>query len=482
MAKALRNPDIPIDDSCIFDKTTPLVLNQLINHVIWINKIRYCGRNIYIYDDVLGYYRFLKSYEVWPYIHKFFSEDVKECMSPNVIKKLIEALYYAIDIQYDEESFDKNENLINVSNGVLDVETGMLHQKNYEYGFTSCINAKYITDATLVQCPTFKKFIETSLYNDEKSLILLLQCIGVLCSNYNSIKKAIMFIGAPNSGKSKILDFITGLLGEENVCNIPLHKLGNRFNVAELSRHKVNIQAELSMEPIREIETFKNTVGGDTLCGEDKGKPLFYFKNKCKLLFAGNGMPPLKTQDTTKAFISRLVFLIFPNEISVEERDPDLIKKLNVERDIIFSLAMKELQKLVLNGFNFEVPELSAKQVQSYTEQTNHIDDFISECCVLSQTSKVYSRKLYNVYKKFCDDNCFYAYSENSFLNVIDSQKGVTRSRIRIDGERRRGFKGIGLKDSFMQDSQESDMNFNDIKFDVPSVPERRDWTWKKKE
>ncbi len=482
MAKALRNPDTPIDDSCIFDKTTPLVLNQLINHIIWINKIRCCGKNIYIYDDVLGFYRFLKSHEVWLFIHKFFSEDVREYMSPNVIKKLIEALYYAIDILYDETNFDKNENLINVSNGVLDVETGVLLQKSYEYGFTSCINAKYIPDSTIHQCPTFKKFVETSLCNDTKSLILLLQCIGVLCSNYNSIKKAIMFIGAPNSGKSKILDFITGLLGEANVCNIPLHKLGNRFNIAELSRHKVNIQAELSMEPIREIETFKNAVGGDTLCGEDKGKPLFHFKNKCKLLFAGNGMPPLKTQDTTNSFISRLVFLIFPNEIPVDERDPDLIKKLNAERDIIFSLAMKELQKLALNGFNFEVPELSVKHTQNYKEQTNHIDNFISECCVLNQSLKAHSRKLYDTYKKFCDDNCFYAYSENSFLNVIDSQKGVTRNRIRIDGERRRGFEGIGLKCDFMQDSQESDMGFNDIKSDVPSVPERRNLLWKRKE
>lgn len=470
MNKEFRNPDIPIDVSCIYDKSPPFVLCDLVKHLVWVNKLICCEDKFYLYDDIHGYYNLLKKHAVWFAIHSLFSKSVKDGMSPNIIKTLISALQYNVDIHLDKDKFDSKENLINVKNGVFDVCTGKIHQKSYKYYFTSYIDASFCENVTLDDCPTFKMFCKTSLCGDEKSLILLLQIIGYLCCNNSSAKKAFMFIGEKNCGKSKILEFISRLIGEDNVCNIPLHKLGNRFNVAELSRHKVNIQAELSLESLREIETFKNAVGGDTLCGEDKGENLFYFKNKCKLLFAGNGMPALKTQDTTQAFISRLVFLMFPKEIPEEQRDFELVDKLYAERDVIFSLAMKELQKLIHNGFWFELPELSKLQIQSFTEQNNQIADFINECCVFGTECKVFSRDLYHAYEKFCKDNCLFAHNQTAFLNVVSMLDGVIRCRVRIKGERLRGFEGIGLN---IQDSDVSYSNFTDTKNTVPSVPER---------
>ena len=457
------------NSALVFDKDE-FSLSDLVAHLVSIGVFLCCRSKLYFYNSDKGIFIPLPESEIWFCICRYVSRAVTDCLEPKDIKKLIAKLKLNIDLHFEIDKFDTYEDLININNGVFNIRTGELASKKREYYFTSNIDAAFLEDVSLDDCPTFKKFYESSLCGDEKSLTLLLQIIGYLCCNYSSAKKAFMFIGEKNCGKSKILEFITRLIGENNVCNIPLHKLGNRFNVAELNRNKVNIQAELSLEPLREIETFKNAVGGDTLCGEDKGENLFYFKNKCKLLFAGNGMPALKTQDTTQAFVSRLVFLIFPKEIPEDERDTELVDKLYSERDVIFSLAIHELLHLIQNGFKFEVPALSQIRMQSFMEQNNQINDFLNEYCVFGPEHKVFSRDLYHSYEKFCKDNCLFTHNQNTFLDAVSLREGVVRSRIRINGERLRGFEGIGLN---MQDSDMSYDNSYDIKTTVPSVHER---------
>lgn len=388
--------DTEINQALIFNNDN-FSLDKLVDHLVRIGRFLCCRGRLYFYNSDKGIFIPLPENEIWFCICRYISRGATELFEPKDIRKLISKLKFNLDLHFDSDKFDTYDDLINVNNGVFNVTTGELIPKKREYYFTSNIDAAFLEDVSLDDCPAFRKFYETSLCGDEKSLILLLQIIGYLCCNYSCAKKAFMFIGEKNCGKSKILEFITRLIGENNVCNIPLHKLGNRFNVAELSRNKVNIQAELSLEPLREIETFKNAVGGDTL-------------------------------------------------------------------------AIKELLKLIQNGYRFEMPVLSQARIQSFMEQNNQIHDFLSEYCVFGSEYKVFSRDLYHAYEKFCKDNCLFAHNQTAFLDAVSMREGVIRNRVRINGERYRGFEGIGLN---MQDSHVSCNNFTDTKTDVPSVPER---------
>ena len=97
-------------------------------------------------------------------------------------------------------------------------------------------------------------------------------------------------------------------------------------------------------------------------------------------------------------------------------------------------------------------------------------DDFINEHCLFGSEHKVFSRDLYYAYEKFCKDNCLFAHNQTAFLDAVSMREGVIRNRVRINGERLRGFEGIGLN---IQDSGVSCSNFTDTKTAVPSVPER---------
>lgn len=154
-------------------------------------------------------------------------------------------------------------------------------------------------------------------------------------------KKCFVFLGAPNSGKSMMLHLIESIFGEELISNIQLENLSSRFSVGILSTKRLNVCAELSARPLKNIEMFKLIVGGDTLSGEYKGKDMFRFKNKCKLLYAENMFPPIKNEDITTAFIDRLTVLRFNCSIPKNKRINNLDKLLIKEIDSIFSEAIR---------------------------------------------------------------------------------------------------------------------------------------------
>ena len=291
-------------------------------------------------------------------------------------------------------------------------------------------------------------FTNTSLDGNSEKRDLLLQIIGYLCTTLLNAKKCCILLGAPNSGKSLILHLIEYMIGKEHISNIPLEDLGNRFSSAVLSTKLLNVCAELSARPLRNIETFKLIVGGDTINGEFKGQPLFQFKNHCKLLFAGNMLPPIKNQDISTAFIDRLLVLKFSHSIPKEEQIPDLDQKLQKEADAIFSMSMNYLQTLISNNFTFIIPEDSLELLNDYSFQQTSIDVFVRECCQCREDLRIHSSKLYAAYKNFCINNTIDPISSALFSQKIGSIKGVKTGRFRLDGgDPLRGFYGININD-----------------------------------
>jgi len=168
--------------------------------------------------------------------------------------------------------------------------------------------------------------------------------IGYICSDLTVGKCAFFLQGQPNSGKSVIAEFISRLFDPSLVSNVPLHQLGERFSRAELAGKKVNIAGEIAGRALRDISIFKSVTGGDRITGEFKGKDLFYFIPRCKLLFAGNTLPRTTEADTTAAFANRLVVLLFNQSIPPEKQDKSLLDRLCKEADSIVTLALHALQ------------------------------------------------------------------------------------------------------------------------------------------
>lgn len=429
-------------------------LNKIYEHVIDQKLFYCCNDRLYFYYYIEGRYIEIEKQNEWHVISSLLTQKIQKEILPKQAAELICRIKNTASIQIDIDEFNSCDDLINISNGVLNYKTKELLDKSPEYKFTYQLNVKYISDLSRVKTPYFDKFCATSLDDSTDKRQLLLQIIGYLCTPLMKAKKCFIFLGEPNSGKSLMILIIEYMFGKSLISNIQLENLGNRFSSGILSTKRLNVCAELSAHPLKNIELFKLIVGGDTLSGEFKGRDVFQFENRCKLLYAGNVLPPVKNEDISTAFVDRLTVLKFSHSIPREERIYNLDEKLKEEADAIFTLAINSVAELIENQFEFVVPQDSADLLKDYSFQQTNIDTFVEEWCELGEELKTHSATLYNFYKRFCVDNAIQPISQNLFSQKIGSVKGVTNGRFRLNGGNpMRGFCGIAIKDIYLQDS-----------------------------
>ncbi len=400
----------------------------------------------------------------WHVLSLFFSEEIQLKILPDDVSDLIKRLKYTSSIQRNIDDFNSDTSLINVKNGVLHYPSKKLISHDPNHLFNYQLDVSYLPNVRIEQAPFFKMFCETSLNNDKQKIKLLLTIIGYLCSMLMCAKKCFILLGEANSGKSMLCHLIEFMVGETNTAHIPLENLGNRFSTSILSTKRLNICGELSATPLKNIETFKLIVGGDELSAEFKCKDVFQFKNRCKLLYAGNVLPPIKNEDTSTAFIDRLTVLRFTRSIPEEERIRNMYEQLTAEADVIFSLSIDALNDLCKNNFIFDCPSDTRELLEDYAFQQTNIDRFIKERCMLGGDYKIYSSDLYQAYKAFCADNVIKPFSHIMFSQRVGSISGISNRTIRMKGGiSARGFWGIALNNQPAQVSEKYD-NENELK------------------
>lgn len=429
------------------DKSELNTMKKLFKYYVDLGQFYCCNNNLYKYDEENGYLRKIDIADEHLKIKESLEYEDRCNISSKQIEELIKRLKSEPSINLDFEKINSNSQYINCKNGVVDIASKKLLPHDKKYNFTYYINANYKGDIEdLHYGEETLKFFESSLQGDKFKRKLLMEIIGYLISDFNNAKKAFIFLGKPHSGKSVLTKLITILVGNENVSNIPFHKLNDRFSNSQLSECKLNINAELDSSPVRKISNFKAIVGGDIISAEYKGRPLFSFKSKTKLLFCGNAMPEIKDIETTQAFTDRLIFLMFNRSTPKEEIDYELESKLIKEIDVLFTKAIYALNNLINNNFQFSIPEDSKKFLEEYSNNQNHITEFVRECCIISQEEKIHTKSIFILYQKFCENNCITPYTQNKFSEYIASIEGIQRTRFRENGINARGFKGINIK------------------------------------
>lgn len=429
-------------------------VKEIVAFILRKNVFRCCNQQLYFYYRDYRYYIPIEKQNEWHVVSCFISDATQEKISHSKSDEIINKIKDNFKIQMTFNDFNRDIYCINLLNGVYDVAERKLYDEYEDECFNYFLNVNYISPDKR-RMPNFEHFCKTSLGGDEAKKEFLLQMIGYCCTILMMAKKCFILLGPPNCGKSLILHLIEYMIGEDYISSIQLENLGNRFSTAVLSGKRLNICGELSARPLKNIEIFKLVVGGDTLSGEFKGKDVFQFKNKCKLIYAGNILPPIKNEDISTAFVDRIALLIFPDSIKQEERIPDMMERLKGEVDSIFSEAIDKVDILIKNNYIFPKMEDADMMLADYSFQQTHIDNFIDECCIIKPEYRIHTVALYERYIEFCSANGVNSISQNLFSQKISSVKGVENKRFRSgNGESRRGFIGISVKSRGHQDSE----------------------------
>ena len=193
---------------------------------------------------------------------------------------------------------------------------------------------------------------------------------------------------------------------------------------------------------------FKILVVEEPFFMEDKGMKGYSARAHCKLLSCGNNLPKFSCTDASgnRALMDRFHMLFFGNSIEEANVNRELLEELITEKDIIVSMAVDAVKKVVDRNYTFTTPDDSKEIIAEWIRENESVKTFIEERCVLS--GKVHKSTLYAAYSRYCDDNCITKQKKGALWDyIVANFRTVKADRILIGDNYLYGFEGISLKE-----------------------------------
>lgn len=415
-------------DGNVTSINTGLFVDYLVKNV----RAVVANNRFYIYED--GYYKHKTDEEVLGFIQ---SEIYTRVCNFSVITDIFNQWRINLNVIKRDEELNTDNFILNLENGLYDLETRELKPHTPEVYSTIRINANYKENIEESEGSVFNKYLETSIPNINVRMVVQ-EMVGYCLTNFTEAQKFFVLNGKTDTGKSVIIKIIEMLIAKENIANKKWQEL-NGFGVAELYNKILNAAGDLPRKPITDDDLIKELTGEDYVSAKVKFKGDIRFKNKAKLLFSTNGMPK-NYGDKSEAFYNRL--MIIPFNSQPKKKDPFLIRKLKKEKDYIFMWALEGLERLISNNFKFTECEEVRLEVEAYKEESNTAIQFVNDLCVLNPEKRILKSWLHKEYINYCKEELeVKPMGRNSFYQeILEKYEGQIKE-IRVNDQR--FFEGI---------------------------------------
>lgn len=352
---------------------------------------------------------------------------------------------------HSRNEFDSNLSIINLRNGLYDIEKNNLLPHNPDY---LSIHQKPIWYDPKTKPFLFGKFLKDVLFAIDIRTVIEIMAYTFYCDC--PFEHYFVFLGEGSNGKSVLTSLITALHGASNVSNVSQSSLvNNRFALADLENKNVNIDNELSLNTNLDTAILKKLTGGrrQAIRIERKNQQPYDTYLYAKLFFNTNSKKEF-SDNKTLADYRREVIIIFPNEFKDGKEDIDLPKKLTADSELsgIFNILMMSLRRILKN----ERIYLNEKTIEERKLKTVRVADpvgtFIEEAVEILEednyNDSVFVTKddLYIAYKKFCKKYKLASKSKEIFCREVKKKKGFTESRKGDKKSNVRKYCWIGIK------------------------------------
>lgn len=395
-------------------------------------------REMFVYRG--GMYKRAENEVIYPEIQRILGEHITKNAKTETFHKIADMTSHPRSVFYSAPL-----NFIPLANGVYDFEKKELLPHDSKYRFTYQFPVQYNADA---ECPLTYSFMNQVLTPEQYQLVE--EWIGYYFYRLYAFKKAIIFVGEGDTGKTTLLETIIHLLGPTNISSVSLHKMSSdKFAAAHLYEKHGNIVDELSAKDVSDTGNFKIATGGGSISGEYKFGNQFSFQNFAKFTFACNRIPDVADFDD-EAYFNRWMVVRFGNPITT--KIPNFIQQLTTEeeRSGLFNMAMKGLQRLLDNG-GFTYPKSAVDTKIEMMKSGSSIAIFTAEQIEQEVGHELSKADMYDAYTNFCAERGLSAETMDMFgkkflFYVSYAAEGLIYDTESMNGKRVRGWRNVRLK------------------------------------
>ncbi len=409
-------------------------------------------REMFIYQDGM-YYPGAENLIIYPEIQRILAYHVNKNAKTETFHKIADMTAKSRTVF--QETLPR---YIPLKNGVYDLETRNLLPHSPQYKFTYQFPITYDVNADAVKT---KAFFDQVLTPEQRTIVE--EWIGYYFYRNYQFKKAIIFVGEGDTGKTTLLETVTHLIGADNISSVSLHKMSaDKFSAAHLHQKHGNIVDELSANDVSDTGAFKMATGDGSITGEHKFGNQFSFHNFSKFTFACNKIPDVKDTDDL-AYFNRWMVVRFENVI--EKKIPNFIKTITTEeeRSGLFNLAMDGLTRLLKNG-RFSYNKTGADTKLEMMRSGSSIAMFASDMLSKDNNNEISKEEMYEAYAKYCDENNLSKQTIKMFGTKLPGYVAYVSDGLIHEGEKRvKGWRNVKVKG--IEVKKEEDWgDFNDVK------------------
>ncbi len=358
------------------------------------------------------------SNEAWALLCTF---EEREGLRPTVTVKNSVIDRLKAEFFVPEEIVDAYHDLINLQNGVYNLDTGQLIDHKPEYYLTTQLPFAYDPNARISMWSLFLLTTFTQAHSaefDQELIDLMQEAMGY--SLTTSVAQHVIFLcyGEGANGKGVLFHVIEHLAGAAAVP-LDINQLRReRYQLADLAGKKVALCSEVSAtRNLVEDALIKTLVSGDTMRVRQIYREPFTLYPTTKLWWAMNELPPVA--DSSEGFWRRIRVLPFNRQFDQDAQIKDLKEQLDLELPGIFNWAMIGLKRLRAQG-KFTSPAQVRGVTDQYRKESNPVALFVEEMCIVNPASHVQASAIYSAYKEWCKDNTFQAQSSKNFRHEME--------------------------------------------------------------
>jgi P4 family phage/plasmid primase-like protien len=301
-------------------------------------------------------------------------------------------------LRVEGSAWDCDEHLLACQNGVVDLRTSELLPPSPQYLCTKITGAPYDPDA---QCPLFHAFLEQVQPDPEVRRYLALEA-GYCAWGTAKEQRLSVHEGGGANGKGTYITAIMGALGTyaakgapSILAQLPAGK--ERADLAHVAGARLVSISETSDNFALDENTLKSITGGDLLTCRNLYGHHFSYKPTYSLLLDTNH--PIMPHEQGEAITRRLRYIPWRVTIPLQDRDPDLGRKLQAERTGILAWVIRHARLYYLHGLpEVEVITLATKEQLAAGDV---VGLWIEQCCVVAPGASCQSTPLYLSYRSW---------------------------------------------------------------------------------
>lgn len=323
------------------------------------------------------------------------------------------------------EGWDADPWLLGVANGIVDLQTGELRQETQQDRITKHSLVEYDPAA---ECPLFEQFLAEILGFNTDLHWFVWKAIGY--SLTASIREQCLFLchGTGANGKSTLLKILHHVIGRGYATDLPFSalELKNRSSndLVSLAGARFATASEVNEGTRLNEARIKSLTGGDPITARRLFHEYFTFPPAFKLWLAVNHKPVIA--DDSYGMWRRVRFIPFNEQFEGEREDKRLLEKLLAEAPGILTWMVIGCLQWQREGL--EVPETVAEATAAYRAESDHVGEFIGECCITGPNATVTIGALWQSYQQWVTKNEEVQLSRQSF-NERMQRRGFSRDR-----------------------------------------------------